>query len=169
MPCRRHHLATRRCRFLLFVTKPQLLHGHIMAVSCLGGVVGILAALELKTPPAIINFIYTVTVLLFGILYAYTNHITGITEKAMAKVQTPGGAARGRKLVGPLGDGLLRDVVLNAALFASALVGGFIAGNVGSGSDMLLYVRSAPVGVPALYTCDCRARGGLGVRPRRLR
>jgi len=133
--------------FLLFLTKRQLLHGHIMSVSCFGGVLGVLLGLWLQASPAIINFIYTVTVLMFGALYFYTNFIKARTETALAPyakatgvdpmLKTPG---RRVAAVGPLGAGVLRDRVLDGCLFGSAVVGGFITGNVGGGSDMMLYV-----------------------------
>lgn len=172
--------------FLLFICKPHLLHAHIMAVSCVGGVLGIILALEVEAPPRIINFTYTVTVLAFGLVYWYTNYISAVTAAALAAagvnapprkqstelassphltapahvvLATPaltGDAADAMAAaatsphrsssgvlqppVGPLGNGILRDRVVNVVLFTSAILGGFITGNVGSGSDMILYV-----------------------------
>jgi len=107
--------------FLLIVTKTDLLDSRFIIINVIFGNVGMLLGVSIDIPSDVINMMYTLLIFEFGILYLYQNHI------ALPLVPTPKERS------------CQRIVAAYVVMIIFAFCGGFMTGNVGSGSDIALY------------------------------
>jgi len=114
--------------FLLFTTKPELLHARTICISVVFGSLGMLVGLATNMPSSIVNLIYTTLVFEFGILYYYTNTFVTTTWIPRSEYPCPDLALRKKHML-----------ISTCLLISSAVLGGFMTANVGSGSDIFMY------------------------------
>ena len=133
--------------YTLWLTKPHLVDGEMVATYVMFGLPTLLLALRLELPPFATVFTFQLLVLEFALVYAYVD----LRARWRAAVPPPPSSSPSRR--GSTPSPLRRTALATSTALAthtalatrvvSALVGGFFCGTCGSGSGILLYAHGA--------------------------
>jgi uncharacterized membrane protein YfcA len=118
--------------YLLYISKRELLHAPSIIFNVVFGTIGILLALAHPASPYVVNLLYTLVVLEFAIVYFYTNQFVRSRKPGTASNQPPTAASLGSA---PAASNMFMHVTMSI----SAVAGGILTGNMGSGSDIATY------------------------------
>ena len=103
--------------YLIFVSKPDLVHTYYTSASITGGCIGVLSGLLITIPPFYVTLLFQLLVLNFAVLYLYVNTITRSNARPSGRFRT----------------------LCRVCVWPVAVLGGFLTAYVGSGADMLMY------------------------------
>ena len=128
--------------FLLIISKSHLLHPTLIYVNIIFGCVGMLIANGINQSADVINLIYTVTLLCFGVIYFYTNY-------SIKSAQTDVNAVMPPTHMMTLDDMLnmrfsTRDYMAHCIMAIFALIGGIMTFYIGT-VYMLLLIHSLSI------------------------
>eukprot|EP01083_Nonionella_stella_P261068 889393_1 len=121
--------------FLLITSKSHLLHPTIIYINIIFGCVGMLIASGIHQSADIINLIYTVTLLCFGMIYFYTNFFV---KHNLTDTVPP----THRETLNDMFNARYtpRDYVALFLMAVFAIVGGIMTFYIGTGSDIMTFV-----------------------------
>ena len=135
--------------FVLYTQKRHLLNQTFIFVFILFGFVGLLLGMTVDVSDKLINLVYTILVFEFSIFYAYRNLIMNqieiqtvdikkIIETKDDKKDVLQVSVKEIEIETSVSD--INKFVLWSGMIACAIIGGFATSNVGTGSDIALYI-----------------------------
>ena len=135
--------------FVLYTQKRHLLNQTFIFVFILFGFVGLLLGMTFDVSDKLINLVYTILVFEFSIFYAYRNLIMNriqiqtvdikkIIETKDDKKDVLQVSVKEIEIETSVSD--INNFVLWSGMIACAIIGGFATSNVGTGSDIALYI-----------------------------
>lgn len=139
--------------YLLMVKKIHLLDFTLIATFVIFGIPGALIALAVDLKPFRVTVTFQILVLEFAIVFFYLNVLSPMVAKKKLDTAPPSPVmkaplGRSRGASGSMGGNIVpasldmsdtKQIGVYATMAAFAFGGGFLSGNVGSGSDILLF------------------------------
>jgi uncharacterized membrane protein YfcA len=124
--------------YLLYISKPELLHAQSIVVNTIFGSIGVLFALAYPASPYVVSMLYTLLVLEFAIVYFYTNmFVRGREEGSKDSVlRSPPASSQ----------------FMHATMAVAAIAGGFLTGNMGSVVTLLYMLTEFMSGIGSSRT-----------------
>ena len=140
--------------YLLLLRKPHLLDAQLIQSFTLWGSLGVLLGLSVASPadvdptvwaegtlpPGLANIVFGTLILCFAIIYFYVSELRPAIQGTVGVIAPIGHSADDAGASDEDSLGARHWTLLQALRVGFAVSGGFLTANVGSGSDMCLYV-----------------------------